>query len=533
MIYRSPEQTQYAKLIEGAIKPGAPLLAGAAAGLGKTHGFSIPLIASRKRIAICLSTRQLIDQYLKSDALQVACGGRSVSVVALQSRRDFTRDSDYRSHKKQALEADLLITTHAAAFIDSFNPEYAQLRSRDVVLFDEADLLADAADLRSTFSISAEALKDCGAMLGNALSAAKLVKANAVDAEDRGAASSILYALENPAWYKVVGYEEDGALTLKHRLPGRMLKRLVADVPRCIFTSGTLQVSGRFDYFVKALGLTAIAPESRHIDPVIHGSLDVQVASDEMSINEMAGKIKAAKRPTLVLTTSHKKTFELGQLLPEATIREPGEPLTDAVARCPDDGILIAAGAWSGLDAPRLRWKTLVIPKTPYGVRNVLDGHDVGRYIDSKVVAIRRTNQGLHRGLRTPDAQCTLLLLDPRSSRSELREAIPSRFKVDWVGFEEGGRELVEHMKAERNESLRKAALKHYGEQCMWVGCAVTLPHLLDVHHCNPISLGQRRTTMSDVKVLCKNHHAEEHHRMRMSSLDALDNDLNQIESKG
>ena len=530
-MYRSPEQTKYATLIEGALNPGPPLLAGAAAGLGKTHGFSIPLVASGKRVAICLSTRQLIDQYLKSDALHAACAGRSVQILELQSRRDFPRDKDFREHKERALEADVLVTTHAAAFIDSFNPEYAQLRSRDVVLFDEADLLADAADLRSTFRISPEVLNDCGANQEEAFSAAELVKAKATDAEDRSAASFILHALENPAWYKVVGYEEDGALTLKHRMPGRMLKSLIADVPRCIFTSGTLQVSGRFDYFVKALGLSAIAPESRHIDPVMHGSLVVKATSDEMSLSEMAVTIKTAERPTLVLTTSHALTFELGSLLPEATIREAGESLAEAVARCPDKGILIAAGAWSGLDIPRLRWKTVVIPKAPYGVRTVLSGEDIGHYIDSKVVAIRRTSQGLHRGLRTADAQCTLLLLDPRSSRPELREAIPSRFRVDWVGFEEGGRVLVEHMKVERNESLRKAALKHYGEQCMWEGCEVTSAHQLDVHHCNPVSLGQRRTTLSDVQVLCKNHHAEAHHNMRISGLDAQSFALNQMKS--
>jgi Rad3-related DNA helicase len=523
MKFRSKEQTQYAKLIEGALQPGTPLLAGAAAGLGKTHGYSIPLIQSGKRVAIAMSTRQLIDQYLESDALRLACFGKEVSVVALHSRRQFEREREYTEHRERAMAAQVLVVTHAAAFIDSFSAGYAGLRSRDVVLFDEADLLADAADLRNTFSISTEVLSDCGAMGLDPAVASRKVKEEADDLEDRGAATAILYALANPAGYKVVGYEDDGSLTLKHRMPGRMLKPLVAEVPRCIFTSGTLQVSGRFDFFVKSIGLTAIAPESRHIDPVHHGELVVELASNEMPPEEMASRIMRAARPVLVLTPSHDLTTKMGAALPDATARGKGETLADAVARCPDDGILIAAGAWSGLDSPRLRWKTVVVPKTPYGAPTVLDGQHVNHYIDSKVVAIRRTYQGLHRGLRTPDAHCTLLLLDPRSGRNELREAIPARFRVDWASFEEGAKELQSHFKAERNASLRMAAIKLYGARCMYPACEVAALHLLDVHHKRPISEGVRRTTMDDVIVLCKNHHADEHHRLHMAVLEEVD----------
>lgn len=523
MTFRSKEQTQYAKLIEGALKPGPALLAGAAAGLGKTHGYSVPLIRSGKRVAIAMSTRQLIDQYLQSDALTAAVAGEDVSVVALQSRRQFEHEADYKEHRKRAMAAQVLVVTHAAAFIDSFSPDYAGLRSRDVVLFDEADLLADAADLRSTFSISAETLKACGAVGQGPEPAAQRVLAKTDDPEDRGAAAAILHALANPVWYKAVGYEEDGSLSLKHRMPGRMLRRLVVQVPRSIFTSGTLQVSGRFDYFVKSIGLTAIAPESRHIDPDHHGELVVELTSDELSIEEMATQIAQAQRPVLVLTASHDMTTSLGGQLPDAIARARGEPLADAVARCPDDGILIAAGAWSGLDAPRLRWKTVVIPKTPYGAPAVLDGQHVNHYIDSQVVAIRRTNQGLHRGLRTPDAHCTLLLLDPRSGSYALRAAIPARFRVDWASFEEGAKALKSHFKAERNASLRMAAIKHYGAHCMRPGCEMTALHLLDIHHKNPIAMGVRRTTLGDVMVLCKNHHADEHHKLLMRALEEND----------
>ena len=521
MKYRSAEQTAYAKLISGALGPGPPLLAGAAAGLGKTHGFTIPLIESGKRVAIALSTRQLIDQYLSSDALKQALSLRSASVVALQTRRQFASDRQYREHKELAKAADVLVVTHAGAFIDSFMPDYAALRSRDVLLFDEADLLADAADLRSTFSIDLSVLRDCAADGSGHLDAALRVKKVAEAEEDRAAASAIIYALEHPAWYREVGKEDSGALTLKHRMPGRMLKRLVAESPRCIFTSGTLQVSGRFDHFVQAMGLQSIAPESRHIDPVRHGSLKVELASDPMTSEDMALRIAAAERPVLVLTTSHALTTELGNICEGSVARLPGEFLVDALARCPDDGVLIAAGAWSGLDDPRLRWKTVVIPKTPYLRPTILDEKQVTRYLDSKVVAIRRTYQGLHRGLRTPDAHCTLLLLDPRSGRDELREAIPARFKVEWESFEEGSLVVRTHLAEEKTRSaaLRNAALKHHGAQCSHDGCQVTAVHLLDVHHLVPIAQGERRTTLADVVVLCKNHHADAHHQMRMTDL--------------
>ena len=68
-MYRSKEQQAFARLIAGAIRPGAPLLAGAAPGIGKTHGYAIELFRSGKRIAIAVPTRQLAAQFLASDAL--------------------------------------------------------------------------------------------------------------------------------------------------------------------------------------------------------------------------------------------------------------------------------------------------------------------------------------------------------------------------------------------------------------------------------------------------------------------------------
>ncbi len=509
-MYRSKEQKTYATLIERAIaRPGAPLLAGAAAGLGKTHGYSLPLLRSGKRVAIAFSTRALIAQYLGSDALAAAMAAAPGTTVAeLKSRRDFDSAKDYREHRDQALAAQVLLVTHAAALIDARMSDYAQLRERDVVLFDEADLLADAADLRSTFEISADVLKDCGA--GDDLrAAAETVKRKAADAEDRAAASAIVYALDTPRWYRVVGWSDDGALLLKHRMPGRMLRPLLFEVPRVIFTSGTLQVGGRFDHFVRALGLLQIDPASTHIDPAQHGQLEVVMVDAELSAEEQATRIAQAARPALVLTTSHATTRKLAALLPGSVARAEGEALADVLARCPADGIMVAAGAWSGLDDPRLRWATVVLPTAPYGPPATISGQQVSHYIDSEVCAIRRTNQGLHRGLRTPDARCTLLLLDERFNRPALRQAIPERFRAAVVlGAQEGQK----HQMTQRERSIRPKALKHYGSRCMHPGCTETAEHRLDAHHKKPISDGERFTLMEDVAILCKHHHADVHH---------------------
>ena len=510
-MYRSKEQTSYANLIANAFDSGAPLLAGAAAGLGKTHGYTIPLITSGKRIAICMSTRQLIAQYIESDALKVALALSPKSTVAvLRSRREFESSKDYREHKTLALAAQVLVVTHAAALIDSFNPDYAELRGRDVVLFDEADLLADAADLRATFSIEAQGESDRDAILRRA--------AQSDDPEERAAASAIRYAIAHPAFYKVVGFDDVGDLMLTHRMPGRMIKPLVTDCRRVIFTSGTLQVNDRFDYFIRALGLTSIDPASRHIDPAIHGTLSVEIVADEISDEEKAKNILSAERPCLVLTTSHADAVRLGALLKGAVVREKGEALVDAVARCQPDSILVAAGAWSGLDSPALRWKTVVIPKAPYGAPTEIDGQQITHYIDSKVTAIRRINQGLHRGLRTQDAVCRLLLLDPRFNRPELMAAIPERFRTSVRTFDEGQRKEILSDELARNTALKLAALKRDQYRCQWAGCAVDQRHMLEVHHIRPLNEGKRPSKLAEVITFCANHHREAHHLMRQAT---------------
>lgn len=519
-MYRSKEQQAFARLIAGAVRPGAPLLAGAAPGIGKTHGYAIELFRSGKRIAIAVPTRQLAAQFLASDALAAAQAVAPATVQLLQPRGNFHRAAEYRAHRERALAAQVLVVTHAAAMIDSLAAGYADLRSRDVILFDEADLLADAGDLRTAFTISIDTLAACGVNDQDARHAAERVLARGTEPEDKAAARAILRALDRPAWYRAAGFDDEGALVVRHRLPGRMLMPLVRDAPRSIFVSGTLQVNGRFDYFVRSMGLRDIDPASRHIDPAHHGELTIEMARDDMTHADMAQRIELAERPVLVITTSHADAAALGALVGGAAVRGEGEPLADALARCPDDGILLAAGAWTGVDEPRLRWRTVVMPKVPYGPPITVDGQDITHYADSRATALRRICQGLHRGLRTADASCALLLLDKRFARPELRSAIPARFQGLLRGYDEGNRREVTLSKAERAPTNRRLALKHYGCRCRWPGCEVTKESHLQVHHLDPVSEGKRTTTLADLTVLCLFHHVDAHEDLRAQGRD-------------
>lgn len=59
-----------------------------------------------------------------------------------------------------------------------------------------------------------------------------------------------------------------------------------------------------------------------------------------------------------------------------------------------------------------------------YGRTTILDDHEVSRYVDSRNAAVRRFRQGMARGLRTPDAVCTLHLLGSRFDRAEFMSSM-------------------------------------------------------------------------------------------------------------
>ncbi len=261
------------------------------------------------------------------------------------------------------------------------------------------------------------------------------------------------------------------------------------------------------------MGIESESKLSGVIEPQVHGSLDFQAQSLEVDTPEwldaIAETVGKAARPVLVATTSHDLSVQLGARIAGSTVRGEDETAAQAAARC--DGVLIAAGAWAGLDTP-LRWRSIVVPRVPYKKLDVVDGEATSSYLDARNTAVRRLRQVIGRGLRSPDAVCSVYVLDGRVDR--LTGFIPERFASQWADrrvFLEGEREETVEVKAERDPALRKAALRHYGTKCM--ACAFTprVDSQLEVHHLNPVSAGVRKTRLEDVVVLCANCHRLAH----------------------
>lgn len=474
-MYRSKEQKQFANRVESHLASGGtPLLLEGAAGLGKTRGYLAPLLATGKSVAVCVPTRALASQLLESADMAAVRSGQSVEIFT--PRRQFETLAQYKAHKQACRAADVLICTHQAALIDVLaDGALLGLKDRYGVLFDEADQLPDAAALRFDCAIDAYTFGllgvKPGAMHRKTIEEVLKVLPRIQDDLDepeviRAACRGMLDALDDPVWYQSLGLDDDGALRLVHRLPARAFKRLLAH-QRLVFVSATLTINGTFDDFKRALGLKDASPWSTTIEPVRHGQLDIvsedwdKGAADHLT--KVAGHVSGLEGAVLVITTSHEDAAMLGMMLPGATVRGNDETTGEAVTRMVGN-VLVAAGAWAGLDTP-VRWRHVVIPKAPYGAPTILDEHEVSRYVDSRNMAVRRFRQGMARGLRTPDAVCTLHLLDGRFSRHEFVNALPTRFNQAYrARF--GTVEL-----RTRQAEFRKRIFEKFNGRCPISGC--------------------------------------------------------------
>ena len=487
-MFRSKEQKQFASRLEAHLAAGgAPLLLEGAAGLGKTRGYLAPLLASSKPFAICVPTRALATQLLGSGDMAALRATQTVEIFT--PRRNFDTLAQYREHKKLCLSADVLICTHQAALIDVLaDGALLGLKDRHAVVFDEADQLPDAAALRFDCEIDGYVFGLLGVKPGknHKETVSQVLKALATRGLDidepaaiKAACRGILDALEDPVWFQTVGLDEDGSLRLVHQLPARVLKRLLTH-QRLVFVSATLTVNGTFDDFKRALGLKEVSPWSGAIEPPRHGHLDfVSEAWDKEAddhFTKVAAHVAGLEGAVLVIVTSHADAISLGELIPQATVRSSQETVGDATMRMPVSrgNILIAAFAWAGLDTPT-RWRHVVMPKAPYGKPTVLDEHEVSRYVDSKNAAVRRFRQGLARGLRTPDAVCTLHLLDKRFDRAEFVNALPQRFARGYQA-KYGIVEL-----RTRQTEFRNRIFEKFGGKCPISGC--NEPSALEAAH--------------------------------------------------
>jgi Rad3-related DNA helicase len=483
-VYRSKEQREFASRVEAHLGSGGlPLLLEGAAGLGKTRGYLAPLLATGKPVAICVPTRALATQLLESSDMTAVRSGQTVEIFT--PRRNFETLAQYKSHKELCLRADVLICTHQAALIDVLaDGALLGLQDRYAVLFDEADQLPDAAALRFDCEIDSYTFGALGVKPGtnHRKTIDEVLKAlprHLADIDEpatiKAACRAIMDALEDPVWYQSVGMTDDQALKLVHRLPARTLKRLLTH-PRLIFVSATLTINGTFDDFKRALGLKDMSPWSTAIEPARHGQLDVISEDwgrgDVDHLAKVAAHIATLEGAVLVIVTSHDDAAALGLLIPGATVRGNDEKTGQlestgqAAARMLTNTshVLVAAGAWAGLDTP-IRWRHVVMPKAPYGAPTILDEHEVSRYVDSRNTAVRRFRQGLARGLRTPEAVCTLHLLDGRFDRAEFVKALPIRF-VQAYRARFGTVEL-----RTRQAEFRKHIFEKFQGRCAISGC--------------------------------------------------------------
>ena len=77
--------------------------------------------------------------------------------------------------------------------------------------------------------------------------------------------------------------------------------------------------------------------------------------------------------------------------------------------------------------------------------------------------------------------------------------------------------------KLERDPTVRKKALSHYGQDCM--ACGFKPKHIsqIDVHHLFPLSEGgERLTSITDVAVLCATCHRLAHSTKPPMSVEAM-----------
>lgn len=532
-MFRSSDQRHFNALITKHLKEqDAPLLLEGGTGLGKTRACLAALADSDARVAVVLPTWQLIDQMASSSDLEAV----GLAVERFRPARDFESRAEYADHRARAMESRVMLCTAASVMIDQrLAGAYNGASRRDYLLFDEADQLPQAAALRRDLTITAGDLEAAGVARAAAgkigKTVAALLEKAGLDPEIRGRARMLKEALDEPAWYRKAGVDDEGGIALRHRLPGRLLKRL-SNQGNVAFVSATLTVSAgaeNFDDFRHSMGIERQYRLSGVVEPKEHGRISIETPVDR----DPAEVVADAEKPCLVVTPSFDDQDELGARLPGAVVREETadgerETAAEAAARVPEDGVLIAAGAWAGLDTPR-RWRSIVVPRIPFDKPTILDGRIESRYVDSRNVATRRMRQVVGRGLRTPDARCAIYVCDERYRK--LGRFVPVRFEDAPVrsgeGREEGGRVEVTLSRIERDPARRKAAFRHYcpdGPECH--ACGFVPPNgmtrAIDVHHLHPLAEGKRRTKIEDLIPLCATCHRLAHHENPPIPLDRL-----------
>ena len=532
-LFRTKEQRLFSKLLAKHLNEvlDAPLLLEGATGLGKTRAYLVPLFKAAKagrKIAIVLPTHQLIDQLLGSGDLR-SCRMRGVSIQDFRPRLRFDSQAGYKEQKDRARDADILLCTSASVIIDQrLQGGYNGVTQREYLLFDEADELPGTAALQSDIEIPAYVFKEHRIAVTDAREAVEqLLGKQEVEPEYRAAGKVILEAIAEPAWYQDTGINTEGGVALLHQLPGRLLKK-IANRPQTAFVSATLSIGDKFDDFKRAMGIEEISRLSEIIEPEKFGDLKFTIEPQEAGNEDWRAAVTAcietAPKPCLVVTTSHDDAAAFGERYAAAVVRQgPGEgqedaeTVTVAAARLDQDpgkDTLIAAAAWAGLDTPAIVWKSVIVPRIPFPPPKELDNEQLSHYVACRSTAIRRMRQVIGRGLRSPDAESKVFILDARYKQVE--SFVPRRFtevfqKAVQEAWLEGDRKVVILSKIERSTAHRQAAFKRYGKQCQVCDFTPRADAQLEIHHKDPLSEGKRKTRLEDLAVLCANCHRLAH----------------------
>lgn len=459
-MFRSNEQKKYAECVIDALKHKVSFLNGPA-GIGKTRAYLISLLATSHRLLISVPTTQLIEQLLQSEDLHVTQGNKNVQ--AFYSKRFLDNDEvAYLENKELCACADVVIATHAMVIRDRLSGgQILNLDSFDVLLFDEADKLPDAASLQMDGLISNYWLKKLGTEEPDKI--IKAIKKLSEPSEESRYIQSIATIMLNnqseDSWGTIA--KTSSGLEIKFKNPAKILKKFMTTSETIIMmTSGTLCIDDDFKFFEDAVGIYDAKQYS--VDVSYHGTLSFTLADrrlpkpknwsdtenrnedDQLFIQYWSGAIKMADKErgnVLVLSTSSAITRDLHHLV-GGVMQESGEKLSETLLRY-QGGILILHSGWEGLDC-QFSFSDIVIPKIPFPPPDEMLELT---YLNSLQKAIRKLNQGFSRGIRRPDQACHIWVLDPRfpvpdimvnrgeatqqlaANMTQLAKSIPKRFR--------------------------------------------------------------------------------------------------------
>ena len=395
----------------------------------------------------------------------------------------------YREYRNNLKQSKILFCTHTALLLNAWtNNRYLNLPSLSRIIVDEADVIVDMAKLLFNRTITNEDfdfLKIKDRQLNEDTIALAIKRSEKMVEADEETALELLAVFriieknwENP--YCNIK-EVNGEWRVRFRKPATILKRLNNQEEdyqptKISYMSGTLAMrENEFNRFANSINAkeyeTCFAVHSR---PRSFGKLKFILAArlTDDEIHELRNHreewkwttdidltVAAAQKGlveghTLILVPSSADTQAIAARLPGAIYQRAGENAKHCVARFAkavkngNNHILVGHGIWAGMDIDGGRFKHLIIPRIPYAPVDEVDLDE--DFLSNQDRARRKLSQGLGRGLRSKDDECTIWILDKRfplssskmakigednrfvDSHIALKTVIQSRFELDY-----------------------------------------------------------------------------------------------------